>query len=609
MLTLLGYNVFVLYKRVHIVYQGKIWGDVMRIRCSNCSKIYSEKKKVCPRCGRDNSISPDYVEGGIDFDVSGIKDDIKKKIDTFESETEKHFKDSVNKDKMESIDNSTDEKHDDDNTSEDRSTDELKIKLEVITEKIASYTKNLTKKFLQEGYCEFCGEDMFSSVYYCPRCKRSNNGVKNSEKKHDANRFTEVHKEFLTKNEGVIDRNKYLKMMEFEGFDFDKWNSNYSYKTGIRTNVLVNELIWTLGFILIVALGISDSGSPFTNPGTWIIMFIGNLIVPFVSRHIYERYITFTMKNIDYVKPSRNEGENYSTSVDELENIELVLYEGCHAENLVFTSKREVAKNYVVFSIPTVMYHKNDDLAIFVLMFCIKHNLRLIVTKSATKKPVLDNIASAYVDNVDETEGNTSELVASSNSENFDPKLNNEEDKEKIYSNDTSVEKGYVHVYTGNGKGKTTAAFGVALRSVCAGNKVYIGQFVKDMKYSETKIAEKYPNILIEQLGAGCFIDKNPSDVDVDIAEEALDKCSRILENGEFDLVILDEITIAILYKLLKEEDIIEAIKGRADHVEVIITGRYASEGLIELADLVTEMKEIKHYYSKGVLSREGIDC
>lgn len=171
------------------------------------------------------------------------------------------------------------------------------------------------------------------------------------------------------------------------------------------------------------------------------------------------------------------------------------------------------------------------------------------------------------------------------------------------------MDKGYVHIYTGNGKGKTTAAFGLALRAACAGKKVYIGQFVKDMKYSETKIVEFMPNIDIEQLGDGCFISKEPTEKDRLIATEALEKCAHILKSELYDLVILDEINIALYYNLIDMDDVITALEDRNKCIEVVLTGRYAPEKLIELADLVTEMKEIKHYYTQGVLSREGIDC
>jgi len=169
--------------------------------------------------------------------------------------------------------------------------------------------------------------------------------------------------------------------------------------------------------------------------------------------------------------------------------------------------------------------------------------------------------------------------------------------------------KGYIHVYTGDGKGKSTAAFGLALRAACAEKKVYIGQFVKDMAYSETAVTEKYANITIEQLGRGCFISKNPDQEDIDMAESALERCKAVLAEGAYDLVILDEVFIAIFYNLLTTAKVLEILRDRASHVEVVLTGRYAPNEIIEYADLVTEMREIKHYYEQGVLSRKGIDC
>ncbi|MFO7888098.1 MAG: cob(I)yrinic acid a,c-diamide adenosyltransferase [Eubacteriales bacterium] len=170
-------------------------------------------------------------------------------------------------------------------------------------------------------------------------------------------------------------------------------------------------------------------------------------------------------------------------------------------------------------------------------------------------------------------------------------------------------ERGYVQVYTGNGKGKTTAAFGLAVRALCAGKRVYIGQFVKDMKYSETKLTEHFENISIEQLGRGCFVFEDPKKEDIDAAVEGLKKIEKILSQGDFDVVILDEVTIAIYFKLFSTFDLINTLKKRQKNIEVVITGRYAEKAVVEYADLVTEMKEIKHYYSeKGVLSRKGID-
>ena len=171
------------------------------------------------------------------------------------------------------------------------------------------------------------------------------------------------------------------------------------------------------------------------------------------------------------------------------------------------------------------------------------------------------------------------------------------------------MEKGYVHVYTGNGKGKSTAAFGLAVRAACADKNVYVGQFVKDMKYSETAISGVLPHIVIEQLGRGCFISKDPEQPDIDAATEAMAKCAEILSSGTYDVVVLDEINIAIYYGLIDVNEVAGAIKNRAPHVEVVLTGRYAKPEILELADLVTEMTEIKHYYKQGVLSRKGIDC
>lgn len=171
------------------------------------------------------------------------------------------------------------------------------------------------------------------------------------------------------------------------------------------------------------------------------------------------------------------------------------------------------------------------------------------------------------------------------------------------------MEHGYIHIYTGNGKGKTTAAFGLALRAAMAGKKVYIGQFVKGMAYSETKCTDFIPGIEIEQYGTTCYIDRNPDEEDVKRAKQGLEKCKSVLAGGAADVVVLDEIFIAVYFKLLEDDEVMEALRAKAEHVEVVLTGRYASEAMIKVADLVTEMREVKHYYTQGVLSRTGIDC
>ncbi|EOD01556.1 Cob(I)alamin adenosyltransferase [Caldisalinibacter kiritimatiensis] len=170
------------------------------------------------------------------------------------------------------------------------------------------------------------------------------------------------------------------------------------------------------------------------------------------------------------------------------------------------------------------------------------------------------------------------------------------------------MKKGYIHVYTGNGKGKTTAALGLSVRAVCAGKKVYFAQFVKGMKYSEIEAMNYLPSFEIHQFGRNCFIYNDPTQEDIDAAQNGLKTCQKILKEGQYDIVVLDEINIAMYYNLFEIEEVLDMIRNRAEHVEVIITGRYAPDEIIEEADLVTEMKEIKHYYQHGVLAREGIE-
>lgn len=171
------------------------------------------------------------------------------------------------------------------------------------------------------------------------------------------------------------------------------------------------------------------------------------------------------------------------------------------------------------------------------------------------------------------------------------------------------MKRGQVHIYTGNGKGKTTAAFGLAIRALMAGKKVFIGQFVKSMKYNETRITEFFDNISIEQFGCGCMLDRKHNENDRAEAKKGLIKCSQELASGESDVVILDEINIALHMGLLGTDEVLEALKHRSDNVEVVLTGRYAPPSLIDYADLVTDMQEVKHYYTtKGLISRNGID-
>ena len=169
--------------------------------------------------------------------------------------------------------------------------------------------------------------------------------------------------------------------------------------------------------------------------------------------------------------------------------------------------------------------------------------------------------------------------------------------------------QGYVQVYTGDGKGKTTAALGLALRAAGAGLKVYLGQFIKSSPYSEIKALERFSDcITIQQFGRGCFIRGNPCQADVDMARQALDAIGDALRSGDYDVVIADEANVAFGCKLVSEADLIALIDSRPFHVELVLTGRNAPKGVIDRADLVTEMKPIKHYYERGVMARQGIE-
>ena len=180
-------------------------------------------------------------------------------------------------------------------------------------------------------------------------------------------------------------------------------------------------------------------------------------------------------------------------------------------------------------------------------------------------------------------------------------------------SSEQDEQRGYCHIYTGNGKGKSTAAFGLAVRALMAGKKVYIAQFVKSMKYNETKLESIVDGLVIRQYGNGCFIYKNaPTDVDIAMAVDGLADCERLLNSSDqyqYDVVILDEITIAIHYNLIKVDDVVRVIQARNPKIEIIVTGRYAPQELIDVGDVVTEMKAIKHYFTTlGVKARDGIE-
>jgi len=169
--------------------------------------------------------------------------------------------------------------------------------------------------------------------------------------------------------------------------------------------------------------------------------------------------------------------------------------------------------------------------------------------------------------------------------------------------------QGYVQVYTGDGKGKTTAAIGLAVRAAGAELKVFIAQFLKMGDYSEIKSLKKFSkNITVEQFGRGRFRQGKPLPEDVESAKRGLEKVKSVMNSGEYDVVILEEANIAVWKGLFPEQDLLDIIDAKPMGVELVITGRGATSKVIEIADLVTEMKRIKHYYYKGVRGRVGIE-
>jgi len=169
--------------------------------------------------------------------------------------------------------------------------------------------------------------------------------------------------------------------------------------------------------------------------------------------------------------------------------------------------------------------------------------------------------------------------------------------------------QGCVQVYTGDGKGKTTAALGLALRAAGAGLKVYLAQFVKGMHYSELDALDRFKDLItVKQYGRDCFIYGQPEEQDIQAARRGLEETRRTMSSGAYDMIILDEANIATHYSLFSVEDLLAFIDARPPGVELVITGRRADERVIERADLVTEMREVKHYYAKGVQARDGIE-
>ena len=174
-----------------------------------------------------------------------------------------------------------------------------------------------------------------------------------------------------------------------------------------------------------------------------------------------------------------------------------------------------------------------------------------------------------------------------------------------------TLARGQVQVYTGNGKGKTTAALGLALRAVGRGLRVCVVQFIKGgSPYGEHLAAERLaPLLTIHQTGRDCWIFKDKLDPeDISIAGRTLQLARQVLTGGDYDLVILDEINGAAWFGLIGVDDVLALIASRPQQVELVLTGRSADQRVIEAADLVTEMVEVKHYFQAGVQGRTGIE-
>jgi len=169
--------------------------------------------------------------------------------------------------------------------------------------------------------------------------------------------------------------------------------------------------------------------------------------------------------------------------------------------------------------------------------------------------------------------------------------------------------KGYVQVYTGDGKCKTTAALGLIVRAVGAGLRVYLGQFIKGRDYSEIRLLKaRFPEVTVEQYGAGKFIRGLPTAGETASARAGLASLTKALQSGLYDVVIADEACTAVMAGLFGEDALLELIKGKPETVELVFTGRGAGPKLQARADLVTDMHCVKHYFTAGVRGRRGIE-
>jgi cob(I)alamin adenosyltransferase len=172
-----------------------------------------------------------------------------------------------------------------------------------------------------------------------------------------------------------------------------------------------------------------------------------------------------------------------------------------------------------------------------------------------------------------------------------------------------NMKHGYVQVYTGNGKGKTTAAIGLTVRAVGAGLRVYFCQFMKGQNCSELRALDQFKDLIeIRQFGNESFVIGVPSESDISAAMNGFEEALNAVMSGSYDLVVLDEINYAINLNLIKLHSVVQLIRNKPAQVEIVLTGRNAAKEIIENADLVSEVIEVKHYFKKGILARKGIE-
>lgn len=177
-------------------------------------------------------------------------------------------------------------------------------------------------------------------------------------------------------------------------------------------------------------------------------------------------------------------------------------------------------------------------------------------------------------------------------------------------SPDRKEKKGLVMIITGKGKGKTTSACGQALRAVGQGYRVIIIQFMKGRDYGEALAIKQYiPEIKILQYGLENLVSRQkPDPGEAEIAMQGWQKAKEAINSGNYDMVVLDEINVAVKFGLIPEEEVVNVITTKLPELDIILTGRYASDRLIQLADMVSEVMEIKHHYNEGIKARAGIE-